>query len=874
MKRKILGYAGFIILLFSFILAAPFSLIQSALASAPEVEWTKTYAGATGSSVIKTSDQGYLIVSSPQISTSDTLLELIKTDSTGNQVWLKTYQGFPGNVQVIQATDGGYALAGVLSISNKDNLFLAKLDFAGAPIWNFTFSYDDRNNVSHLIQTSDGGYAMLGYTVNYATEQFKCLLVKVDNSGNFVWNQTFGDSRSYSAFGFSQTNDGGYAIGVTTQYFGYSLWLIKTDSLGSVQWFRPFQGNMVESQFTQIYGNAALATNDGGYFLLSQISWYQANVSTYVSAGLAIKTDANGDQQWNKTLQNTYSNVVQTLDGGYVLGKGGGNSIILSKIDGLGNIQWNGSYPSTTDYYGNFFAIASDGGVVLTGTSQNRALLTKIAPTDPAPFIQLPQAIPHGVANATIIKQTFVSGLYSKSIIQTLDGGYAAVGQISNNDFEASAILLKTDASLNVMWSKPISFGTDTYMSVVVQTKDGGYAVAGQKKINFPGGPSQFCMEKFSSTGQSLWSQTYTTTSQYSYGDYLRDFIQTNEGDFVLAGITEYASGFIDALHIVKADSIGNLVWNKTVLAADGTRLGTTVSSIVQTDDRGFSVIGTDDSYGSSLPSYFKIIHFDADGNVLWAKTYGDQNGDANSFAYDGILTSDGGYLVVGTYYPSASLPHHVLMVKTNSQGSLSWYKIFDEWPLYTVGAVCQTLDGGYVFSSATDRFPCIVKVSPMGDIEGIVTLESIFENVYTIDLPAVIVSSDNNLATSGRFTGLNNTIYNNIWLSKIAMFTNNSAPTPTPPSTSTPTPTTIETPTPSPTAKPSPSITPTQEPAPTSTQTPAPTVQPTEIQTPTPSPTIPEFTQTFTTILVILITMFAATIATIKRTKKDIKQR
>ena len=375
-------------------------------------------------------------------------------------------------------------------------------------------------------------------------------------------------------------------------------------------------------------------------------------------------------------------------------------------------------------------------------------------------------------------------------------------------------------------------------------------------------------MVKFSSAGQSQWNKTYPTTSQYSYGDYLRDFIQTNDGGFILAGITEYASGFIDALHIVKADSMGNLVWNKTILAADGTRLGTTVSSIVQTDHGGFSVIGTDDSYGSSLPSYFKIIHFDADGNVLWAKTYGDQNGDANSFAYDGILTSDGGYLIVGIYY-AASLPHHVLMVKTNSQGNLVWYKIFDDWPLFSVGAVCQTVDGGYIFSSATDRFPCIVKANSIGDIQGVVTLESIFENVNTVDLPAIIVSSDNTYATSGRFTGLNNTIYNNIWLSKISIFSYDSDPTPTPSGTSTPTPTTIETPTPSPTTKPSPSTTPTQGPAATSTQTPTPTVHPTTMQTLTPSPTIPEFPHTLTATLAILLLIFVATITISKRTKK-----
>jgi hypothetical protein len=772
MKKHLFGYIAFMVLLLQIMLSTPYRFAQPANASAPAVQWSKTYAGASASSVIQTSDQGYLIVSSPEISSPGTVLELIKTDPAGNQVWLRTYPGFPGAVLAVQTADGGYAIAGTATLQNRNQFFLAKLDSSGATAWNNSYSDTNNDAVSNLIISSDGGYAVLGNTINYTTDDYKALLVKVDSYGNQIWSRTYGGSNHFSVYGLSQASDGGYVIAAATEYFDFSLWLIKTDASGNTQWYRPYQGDRVGSEFTQIYGAAAFSTADGGWFVLSEISWYQANISSYASAVLAIKTDENGDQQWNKTYPNLYTAAIQTSDGGYVLGQPSGASAILSKIDGLGNLLWNGSYTNTPGTNAKFVIATADGGLALVGVSSNHAMLTKLAPSASAPPIQLPPAVPHSVANASVIQQTFFSGVGATSVIQTIDGGYAMVGQVSNIENQAYSVLLKTDASGNAVWSRPISFGTDTYMSVVVQTKDGGYAVAGEKKVNYPLGPSQFCMVKFSSTGQAEWNQTFPTTSQYSYGDYLKDFIQTSDGGYALAGTTEYYSGYIDALLMVRADSAGNLLWNKTMVAAGGTQLGTEVSSLFQTGDGGFSVIGTDDSYGSSLASAFKIIHLDAAGNVLWAKTFGNQNGNADSYTHDGILTSDGGCLIAGAYRPSSDSPNYALLIKTDSLGNLVWYRIFDYWQLYDADAVCQTPDGGYVFSSFTDRYACLVKVNSQGDIQDIMTLDTIFENIYSPIVPAIVVRSDGAYVIVGHYIGLNNTAYDAIWLATLASFT------------------------------------------------------------------------------------------------------
>jgi len=861
MNKRLLGYVALALLLLSVMSFGPYRFAKSADASAPAVQWTKTYAGAAGSSVIQTDDQGFLIVSSPQISSPDTELELIKTDSLGNQIWLRTYPGFPGSVMAIQTDDGGYVIGGTTVLLGRNQFFLAKLDVTGTTLWNNTYGDSNSDTLSSLIRTNDGGFALLGNTVNYSSNDYKALLVKVDNLGNILWNRPYGGSQYFSVFGLSQANDGGYLIGATTQFFDFSVWLIKTDSSGNTQWFRPFQGNRVDSESTQIYGNTAFNTIDGGYFLLSQLSWYQQNISGYASAGLAIKTDSNGDQQWNRTYQNTYTTAIQTLDGGYVLGQTSANSVILSKVDGLGNILWNNSYIDTVDYNTKFVITTEDGGLALVGVSSNQVMLAKLSPDVSAPLVPLPTAVPHSRANATVIQQTLFPGVTATSIIQTIDGGYAAVGQVSNNENEAYSVLLKTDVEGNVEWSRFIHFGnTDTYISVVVQTQDGGYAVAGQKKVNYPLGPSQFCIVKFSSTGQVQWNQTYATTSQQSYGDYLKDFIQTSDGGYALAGTTEYYSGYINALFIVRADNTGNLVWNNTIVSADGTKLGTEVSSLVQTSDNGFSVIGTDDSYGIDVPSFFKIIHLDPNGNVLWARTYGNQNGDSNSYTHDGILTSDGGYLIAGAYSPSSNSPNYALLVKTDSQGNLVWYKIFDNEQLHDAYAVCQTSDGGFVFSSCTDRFACIVKVDASGGIQDTVTLDTIFENVYTTVVPAIL-GSDATYVIAGHYIGFNNTAYDDIWLAKLNMSQSIPTPTPTQTSSPTPSPTTSITPSSSPKPSPNSSSTPTSSPNPTPTQTPNNSLS-------EPTPSVPEFT---TPIMLVSLGFVAVTLILIIRKKESL---
>ena len=110
--------------------------------------------------------------------------------------------------------------------------------------------------------------------------------------------------------------------------------------------------------------------------------------------------------------------------------------------------------------------------------------------------------------------------------------------------------------------------------------------------------------------------------------------------------------------------------WNKTIVGP----LGNFANSVLQTIDGGYAIICTS-WVSDSLPSFFKIIKTDSDGNVQWNKTYGGAGKFSNSESYSGIITIDGGYLLAGDTGHSGN----AWLVKTDSQGNMMWNKTYGE---------------------------------------------------------------------------------------------------------------------------------------------------------------------------------------------------
>ncbi len=177
-----------------------------------------------GFGVEQTNDGGYIISGHHEPSTGTPKLTLIKLNAAGTVQWGKYIVSSEYGYGIHQTNDGGYILCGSTS--------LIKTNSAGVKQWSKSYSVA---SFKQLIPTSDGGFAMIGFTTNNSNDI--CLL-KIDSGGVLTWAKTFGGSSSDIGNSLQQTNDGGYIIAGITQSYGagaVDVYLIKTAADGTLQ---------------------------------------------------------------------------------------------------------------------------------------------------------------------------------------------------------------------------------------------------------------------------------------------------------------------------------------------------------------------------------------------------------------------------------------------------------------------------------------------------------------------------------------------------------------------------------------------------------------------------------------------------------------
>ena len=308
-----------------------------------------TYGGIyhdVGHSIQQTSDGGYIIIGETDsfgTGMSDTYF--IKTDEFGKEIWNRTFGGTQCEYgfSVQQTIDNGYILVGKTASygSGKDDVYLIKTDSYGNEVWNKTFGNEYENRGYSVQQIKNGDYIIVGYT-KFVGEKYSYLyLLKTDNLGNEKWNKTF--SKASSGQYINLTNDNGYII---TGGVAGDVYLIKTDGSGNEIWNNTFGGSLGD------YGNSVHQTTDGGYIITGTTSSFGAGLEDI----WLIKTNSNGNEKWNKTfggLEKDWGiSVQQTIDSGYIItgytySYGIGMlDLILIKTDQNGNEQWNRTYGS------------------------------------------------------------------------------------------------------------------------------------------------------------------------------------------------------------------------------------------------------------------------------------------------------------------------------------------------------------------------------------------------------------------------------------------------------------------------------------------------------------------------------------------------
>lgn len=258
------------------------------------LEWEKTYGGSsdeTAESIKQTTDGGYILAGKTESDDGDVGgnngdydFWIIKLDTWGELEWEKTYGGanFDSAATVEQTPDGGYVVSGgtdsfdgdVSENKGLNDFWVIKLDALGNMEWEKTYGGSNRDFAHSLQQTNDGGYIIGGSSNsndgdvggNNGGRDF--WIIKLDTSGELVWERNYGGSSEETILSVGLTNDGGYIVGgraesndgdVGENYGDTDAWVIKLNEMGELEWGKNYGGSDVD------VFNSVHQSTDGGY---------------------------------------------------------------------------------------------------------------------------------------------------------------------------------------------------------------------------------------------------------------------------------------------------------------------------------------------------------------------------------------------------------------------------------------------------------------------------------------------------------------------------------------------------------------------------------------------------------------------------------
>ncbi|RKY75406.1 hypothetical protein DRQ07_11940, partial [candidate division KSB1 bacterium] len=368
---------GFLILL---LLAANTAL----LAQAPDTVWTQHYGDVSSEEargVVQVADGGFVLTGYTRSYGAGSYdIWIVKADADGTFLWRKEYGGTSGESgrSIMITSDNGYIIGGNTSSwgAGQTDLFLLKTDAngdtTGGAGWLQTYggSFWDEGRTG--IQTSDGGYAIVGFVQPQRDGDYDVTLVKTDASGALQWQKTYTGLHDEKGYDLIQTSDGGYAILGFTESYGAGakdFYLIKTNATGDSSWSQTYGGPFDDE------GKSIVQTSDGGYILTG----YTMSFGSGAKDLYLVKVASDGTEEWTSTFGGTgddegYS-VIQSSDGWYVAagyskpeGPGDDKDGYIVKVDDTGNLYWSKLSEEADDDIYEAVKETSDNGYIAAGT--------------------------------------------------------------------------------------------------------------------------------------------------------------------------------------------------------------------------------------------------------------------------------------------------------------------------------------------------------------------------------------------------------------------------------------------------------------------------------------------------------------------------
>ena len=398
---------------------------------------------------------------------------------------------------------------------------------------------------------------------------------------DILWEKSYGGIHSEYLFDAQPTADYGFILAGSSlsgktgnklqdNINNLDYWVWKMDEQGDMDWQKSFGGT--DADFLQSVRN----TRDGGFILAGTSSSMKSGDKMEDSFGKEdfwiIKLNAKGDEEWQKTLGGTGSDVLtaihQTRDGGYIIG-GSSDSMVSG-------IKTEPNYGSL-DYW--IIKLSSSGTIEWQKTygGQYMDQLESILPTR---------------------DDGFIVGGWSNS----MKSGNKTEDSFGEGDYW----VLKLDKSGDIEWQRTLGGEEDDHLYVIIETMESGYLLGGSSRSGTSGNKSRsngkgtdFWLVKLTEGGEIDWQSTY----DFGRTDVLSSIVENEDGTFLVGGHSKTENTGLKSLDkkgindfiALKIAADGEERWRRTIGSAGEDNL----KKLVETRDGGYLLAGTSNGKAS-----------------------------------------------------------------------------------------------------------------------------------------------------------------------------------------------------------------------------------------------------------------------------------
>jgi len=287
-------------------------------------------------------------------------LLVMKVNDEGELLWQKAYGGSNHDFgQFIMETSSSNLLVLGLTLSDdgdvgdfeggESDLWALKLNSSGDLLWESTYGRGYRGVGTGAVELADGSFIIVGQIQQPENTEFiqDAHIIKVSNSGDLLWEKIYGEQGDDGVGSIITLENGEFLVGgaFETSSSGKDVWIIKLDESGDIIWDKKYGGSKDD------IAASLIPTADGNFVAVGNSASRDRDVSN--NEGLAdmwiLKINEDGDLLWEstygKTLHEIATSVIESDDKGYIVAgvtnsNNGKDDGLIVKFNVQGQLRW------------------------------------------------------------------------------------------------------------------------------------------------------------------------------------------------------------------------------------------------------------------------------------------------------------------------------------------------------------------------------------------------------------------------------------------------------------------------------------------------------------------------------------------------------